>query len=190
MRHVQEGEKQSWSSDPADSTRTVRRPPGRFSLPPAWLVLGGIVLCAVAGAAYWAYPRYLGGSRTCMLPTPTATGPAITIATATLPMPVIYGKLAILESATNPVRYRVLPTEVELRDIHYEGEVFGPTVLPKHGSLRIVKVDGKYIAIRNNEISAGCIELRGLGKTILLFSSSFSPTVTLVVTPEQMKQIR
>ena len=60
--------------------------------------------------------------------------------------------------------------------------MFGQTALPMHGSVRIVKVDGKYVPIRgnqinkyvpirDNEIKSHCIELRGLGKTIVSFSS-------------------
>jgi hypothetical protein len=191
MPHVPEGEDRSWGGPPAGSTRVDHRPQhGRSFFPDGRIILAVLFMCAAAGAGVWAYPRYFGGNRTCLLPVPTATGPAITIATPTFPMPVIYGRLALLESATYPMRFNVIPSEVELRDIHYEGQVFGQTALPMHGSVRIVKVDGKYVPIRDNEIKSGCIELRGLGKTIVLFSSSFSPTVTLVLTPEQMKQFR
>ena len=105
-------------------------------------------------------------------------------------MPVVYGQLAILESATNPIRGKAIPSDVEMRDIHYDGEVFGQTAVPMHGAFRMLKVDGKSVPVRSGDIDAGCIDLRGLGKTNVLFSSSFSPTVTLAMTPEQAKRFQ
>ena len=104
-------------------------------------------------------------------------------------MPVIYGQIAQLEDATNPIRFKILPTEVEIRDVHYEGEVFGRSVVVRRGGFRILKIAGKPIAMRSSDIVDGCINLRGLGKTIVLFSGSFSPTVTLVLTPEQIASL-
>lgn len=152
-----------------------------------WLVRGlglGVVVAGVAFVGVKLYPRYFGGEKVCLLPTP-APGPRITITTSTSPMPVIYGKIATLEVATNPIRYRVLPTEVEMRDVYYEGTVVGPAAVPQKGAFRILKVGEKYIPLRDNDIADGCVNLRGAGKTILLFSNSFSPTLTLVLTPDQ-----
>lgn len=77
-----------------------------------------------------------------------------------------------------------------MRDIHYDGEVFGQTAVPMHGAFRMLKVDGKSVPVRSGDIDAGCIELRGLGKTNVFFSSSFSPTIKLVMTPEQAKRFQ
>ena len=186
-RNDQQGVEPSWGSPPGASTQAPSR--RRSFLPSLRVSMVLLVLCALAGAGFWAYPRYLGGNRTCLLPIQGATGTAIGIATPSLPMPVIYGQIAQLEDATNPIRFKILPTEVEIRDVHYEGEVFGRSVVVRRGGFRILKIAGKPIAMRSSDIVDGCMNLRGLGKTIVLFSGSFSPTATLVLTPEQIASL-
>lgn len=149
--------------------------------------MGCLALAGVAAAGVWAYPRYLGGNKTCLLPTPSAPGAPVTIGTATEPRAVIYGQLAILEQTVNPIRFRVIPSEVEIRDVYFAGQLIGATAIPDQGAFRILKVNGKSFALHGNAIEGGCVNLRGPGKAILLFSGSLSPTVALVLTPDQMK---
>jgi len=141
----------------------------------------------VAAVCAWAYPRYLGGNKTCLLPTPSAPGAAITIGTAAEPMAVVYGQLAILEQAANPIRFRVIPSNIEIRGVYYAGRVYGAAAIPEQGGFRNLKVNDKSFPLHNTAIQAGCIDMRGPGKAILLFSNSFAPTLVLVLTPDQMK---
>jgi hypothetical protein len=175
-------EKQPSDSSAPASTRAAR----------GWF--GRIALCAVVAGLGWGgytgYMRYFGGNAVCLLPPVTAGGPTITVGTETIPETVVYGHVAMLEQQSNPIRFRVLPTEIEIRDVHYKGTVVDQSAIPSSGALRIVKVAGKSIALRDTAIHDGCISLRGLGQSILLFSSSFAPTTTLVLTPDQIAQLR
>ncbi len=149
--------------------------------------MGCLALAGAVAAGVWAYPRYLGGNKTCLLPSPTAPGTRVTIGTSGEPLAVVYGQLAILEQTTNPIRFRVIPSNIEIRDVHYAGQLIGATAIPEQGTFRILKVNGKSFPLHGTAIEGGCVNLRGPGKAILLFSNSFSPTAALVVTPDQMK---
>ena len=170
------------------STRAVRNPRPRRSIGPyVRIVAGCLTFGAAVAAGVWAYPRYLGGNKTCLLPTPSAPGAAITVGTPTDPRPVVYGQLAILEQAGNPLRFKVIPSDVEIRGVHYAGHLVGTAAIPEQGAFRILKVNGKSFPLHTTAIEGGCVNLRGPGKAILLFSGSFAPAVTLVLTPDQMK---
>lgn len=149
-----------------------------------------VVLCVAASAGTWAYSRYYGVNRSCLLPEPAAGAPRISIGTPNAPMPVVYGWLARLDQAANPIRFSTTGTQVELRGVNFEGGVFGKQVVPAHGSVRTLTVDGKNVAILDGDIRGGCIDVKGLGKAIVLFSSSLSPTATIVLTEAQLAKIR
>ena len=152
--------------------------------------VGLFAICLIAGAGVWAYPRYFGAGPACLLPKPGSEGPAVSIGTAAEPLRVIYGHLARLERAANPVRFSEILSDVELRGVHYDGGLYGQHVVPTRGSVASLKIDGKNIAIRNGTIDAGCIDIERAGKAILVFSGSLTPVATLVLTPEQMAKLR
>ena len=154
------------------------------------ILVGLLVLCVAAGAGGWAYFRNVGVNPSCLLPEPAAGAPRIGIGTPNTPMPVIYGRLARLNPTANPLRFSTIDTEIELREVHYDGGVFGKQVVPTHGSVKTMKVEGKSIAIRDGDIRGGCIDVKGLGKAIVVFSNSLSPTVTMVLTDAQLSKIR
>ena len=149
-----------------------------------------MVLGVTVGAGAWGYSHYFGMNRSCLLPEPAAAAPHVTFGTPNTPMPVVYGWLARLTKATNPIRFDTIDTQVELRGVNYEGGLFGKQVVPTQGSVGSLNIDGKNIAILDGNIRGGCIDLKGLGKTIVLFSNSLSPTALIVLTEEQLARTR
>jgi hypothetical protein len=154
------------------------------------IAVAALLVCALAGAGAWAYPRYFGPGATCALPLPTAEVPHIGVGKPSAPLPVVPGWIAHLDRATNPILFKATRTPAELRGVNYEGGVFGQQVVPMHGSIKALAIDGKKFEIRNGSIESGCIDVKGLGKTIVLFSATPSPTATVVLTEAQMALVR
>ncbi len=147
-------------------------------------------LCVLGGVGAWAYPRYFGPGATCALPTPADSVPHIELGKGGMPLSVVPGWVARLDRATNPIAFKATGAAAELRGVAFEGGVFGRQVVPLHGSVAALAIAGKKYEIRNGNFVSGCIDVQGLGKMIVLFSNSLTPTATIVLTDPQLAHLR
>lgn len=165
-----------------------RRPPRPF--PWVTMLLAFIMISGAAAAGYWAYPRYFVTNPTCAMPTPGPNVPPVAIGTDRDPMRIVRGGVARLDRPTNPIAITGLALTAELRDVVFQGGIYGRQIVPQHGTVKKLIIDGKNIPLRAETIEAGCIDAMRLGKTIVLFSGAERPTVTVVLTEEQIARLR
>ena len=154
-------------------------------------IVGAVLsVCALAGVGAWAYPRYFGPGATCALPLPTGQVPHVEVGKPGASLPVVAGWIAHLDRGTNPILFKATRSRAELRGVHYEGGIVGSHVVPMTGAVKSLTIEGKKFEVRDGSIASGCIGLKTLGNTIVLFSSTPSPTATIVLTDAQMALIR
>ena len=185
---MQGGVKQSSTRGVGAPSRREQRPGPRSSRKGA--VIGALLIGCVAAISFWAYPRYLSGNKTCVLTMPVAASPSLAMGVPQTPIPLIPGQLARLDDPGNPLKFTALPRTVELRGVHYEGGSYGRFVVPASGAIAGIKIEGKDVRVRHQDIASGCLDVVGFGKILVLFTKSASPNAVVVMTQDQLAGVR
>jgi hypothetical protein len=118
-------------------------------------------------------------------------GVGMATGTPQAPAPIIRGHIARLDGTGTQIRFTDLETAVELQAVHYKGIASGPYVIPTEGEIKGIKVNGKDLSLKNGDLGSGCVELNTIGKVLVLFENSvLSESVTVVLTPEQLRKLK
>ena len=153
------------------------------------LILAVLVLGAAAGG-YKAW-RYVSiPNHSCLLPTATASTAAVEIGSSTSPLSFVGGQVARLDRVENPIKFAPVPIVANAHWVHYVGGLHNRVVVPDRGGVKSVTVNGKTMSVHDGSIERGCIDITGLGPSIVLFSHGPVPQMTLVLTDKQIDKVR